>query len=110
MASIKKQLKLKIKEEQKIRASSIKLLKLARKPSVYALDPTMYDKLGSLDRLRYDYRHIHIAYCTYFNNTAYEDIERTCDEMPSDNYLLKLKVEWNSYIRENTDETVCVSA
>jgi len=110
MASIKKQLKTKIKEEQKTRAISIRLLKAARKPSVYSLDPTMYDKLGDLDRLRYNYRHIHIAYCTYFNNTAYEDIERTCDEMPSDNYLIKLKVEWNSFIRENTDEAVCASS
>lgn len=105
----KKQLKLKIKEEQKVRALDIRLLKAARKPSVYDTDPAKYDKLGNLDSLRYHYRHIHIVYCTYFNNTAYEDIERTCDEMPSDNYLTKLKVEWNSFIRENTDEAVCVS-
>lgn len=105
-----KQLKLKIKAEQKEKASAIRLLKLARKPSVYAKDPDMYNKLGDLDSLRYHYRHIHIAYCTYFNNTKYEDIERTCDEMPSNNYLIKLKVEWDSNIREATDETVCVSA
>ena len=103
-------LKKQIKEQQKERAAAIHTLKQGRKPSVYNLNPGLYDKLGDLDRLRYDYRHIHIEYCMFFNNTEYEEIERTCDDPPSENYLLKLKVEWNSYIRENTDETVCVSA
>jgi hypothetical protein len=68
-------------------------LKLARKPHIYNADPAMYNKLGDLSSLRYHYRHIHIAYCEYFNNTPYEDIERTCDEMPSEHYINKLMTE-----------------
>ncbi len=113
MASIRKQLKLKIKEEQKQKASSIRLLKLARKPKVYNTDPSMYDKLGHLETHRYDFRHIHIAYCMFFNNTEYEAIERKCDDIPNSLYIQKLKDEWNRYIEMNTeeivDETVCAS-
>ena len=110
MASIRKQLKLKIKEEQKQKASSIRLLKLARKPKVFDENPTLYRSLGDLDSLRYHYRHIHIAYCEYFNNTSYEDIERKCDDPPSENYINKLMTEWINHVKENTDEALCASA
>lgn len=103
-------LKKQIKEQQKEKAAAIHTLKQGRKPSVYNLNPGLYVKLGNLSNLRYDYRHIHIAYCEFFNGTEYEEIERTCDDPPSQSYIDRLKFGWNSYIKENTDETVCVSA
>jgi len=38
--------------------------------------------LRNLYRFRRDYRHRHIAYCIFFNNTPYENIERKCENYP----------------------------
>ena len=102
-----KQLKNKIKEEQKDRAIKIRILKAARKPSVYNSNPEFYNKLGSLENHQWEYRHIHIAYCKFFNHTPYEKIERTCNEFPSE---YKIDEFINNWTEEIDDEVVCASA
>lgn len=70
-----KELKKQIKEEQKQAAQQIKELKSKRKESSCGY-------VFGLDRKRFDYRHRHIAYCSFFNKTPYEKIELTCREAP----------------------------
>jgi hypothetical protein len=70
-----KELKFKIKEEQKSLAQKIKEAKGKRKELPYGYVP-------GLDYDRDQYRHIHIAYCQFFNNTPYGMIEKECYEDP----------------------------
>lgn len=88
-----KELKNKIKEEQKALAQKIREQKSKRKsmPSGY---------VEGLLRSQYTYRHIHIVYCTFFNNTPYEKIESKCHEKPSSSYLDSIKKRWESQIDE----------
>jgi hypothetical protein len=92
-----KELKNQIKEEQKELASQIKKLKAKRKET-----PDGY--ISGLDRKRSTYRHKHIAYCQFFNQTPYEKIERSCHEGPNtfiiDNYIK----EWYDELEFLTDE------
>ena len=88
-----KELKNKIKEEQKTLAQKIRELKSKRK-SV----PDGY--VQGLFHYQYTYRHVHIAYCTFFNNTPYEKIESKCHEKPTSFKLDNLKKEWESQIDE----------
>jgi len=101
-----KQLKNKIKEEQKDRAVKIRILKAARKPKVFQSNPEFYRKLGYLGSHQYEYRHVHIMYCSFFNKTPYDKIERDCHESPNSFKLDKLRDEWEEEI---CDETVCAS-
>ena len=88
-----KELKNKIKEEQKSLAQQIKEQKGKRKES-----PDGY--VDGLQYNRYNYRHRHIVYCTFFNNTPYEKIERSCHEHPNSTLLENLKENWESKLDE----------
>lgn len=94
-----KELKKKIKEEQKSLAQIIKEKKSRRKKEQYGYVPGLEN---STDK----YRHIHIAYCTFFNDTPYGMIEQTCHEDPNKNRINELKKNWETQI----DEVICDSA
>lgn len=83
-----KELKNKIKEEQKILAQDIKDFKEQRKDS-----PDGY--VEGLWHRQNDYRHIHIAYCQYFNNTPYNLIEQPRDgNKPDSRRLRNISTSW----------------
>lgn len=88
-----KELKNKIKEEQKTLAQKIKEQKGKRKGS-----PGGY--VSGLEYNRYNYRHFHIAYCQFFNNTPYDKIEKSCQEYPNFHRIDELKNKWESKIDE----------
>jgi hypothetical protein len=88
-----KELKNKIKEEQKTLAQKIREHKSQRKL-------VKYGYVEGLVFNQYKYRHTHIAYCTFFNNTPYEKIESKCHEKPSSRKLDDLKKKWESQIDE----------
>ena len=103
----RKELKNKIKEEQKETASAIKILKAARKPRVFESNPDFYKAFGDLETHRFNYRNIHIAYCTFFNNTPYEKIERKCNTDKYDRLINSLKTQWEEEI---SNEVICVAS
>jgi hypothetical protein len=78
-----KELKNKIKEEQKDLAQKIKELKGKRKKVADGL-------VMGLWHYQNDYRHIHIAYCQFFNNTPYDKIENP----RKGNYPVSSKIEF----------------
>jgi len=89
-----KELKLKVKEEQKFLAQEIKEQKGTRKevPDGY-VDGLVYDQN--------DYRHHHIAYCEFFNGTPYALIEQPRDNnKPFSNTLESIKNQWETEIDE----------
>ena len=88
-----KELKNKIKEEQKELAQQIKEFKALRKES-----PDGY--VDGLWHRQDDYRHTHIAYCQFFNNTPYKMIERTCHEDPRKSSIESHMTIWASKIDE----------
>lgn len=88
-----KELKNKIKEEQKTLAQEIKEAKGKRKESQYGY-------VHGLDSKRNDYRHTHIAYCQFFNNTPYNMIEQSCHEDPSKVKIKSHMTIWESKIDE----------
>lgn len=94
-----KELKLKIKEEQKTLALKIKELKRKRKDSPYGF-------VDGLEWATYDFRHKHIAYCQFFNKTPYDKIEKSCKEDPSSHRIETLEKEWKGHL----DEALCHSA
>lgn len=110
----RKELKKQVKEEQKKTAELIKILKPARKPSVYHADSELYDAIrkehGYCSSLQWEYRHRHIMYCYYFNNTPYDAIEQPAtNHRPDAMYLDKIKEEWENCV-EVKDEDLCISA
>ena len=110
----RKELKLQVKEEQKKIAELIKILKPARKPSVYYSDSELYDAIrkehGWVEDLQWKYRHQHIMYCNIFNGTPYDKIENPAENnRPNGFYLDKIKNRWNSMMEEQ-HEDLCVSA
>jgi len=88
-----KELKHKIKEEQKFLAQEIKEGKSRRKqvPDGY-VEGLEYD--------RDEYRHRHIAYCQFFNKTPYNMIERECYDKPRKNTIESHMNAWESQIDE----------
>jgi len=96
-----KELKKKIKEEQKHLALLITNGKSGRKPKHRSSKNTAdYD---SLFRNQWDYRHRHITYCQMFNNTPYELIEQPRDgNKPFSNSLDRIKKEWEGLLDEET--------
>jgi len=94
-----KELKNKIKQEQKELASQIKSLKAERKKA-----PMGY--ICGLDRKRYKYRYRHIAYCQFFNKTPYEKIERSCHEGPNAFIIDDYMKEWYDQIDFITNEDI----
>ena len=94
-----KELKNKIKEEQKELAQDIKNGKTGRKPKNRS-DENM-DDYSDLDWNRSNYRHNHIVYCQLFNNTPYALIEQPRDDnKPMTHRLDKIKQEWEAEIDE----------
>ncbi len=92
-----KELKYKIKEEQKSLAQKIKEQKNKR---IYVPD----GYVSGLDYNRDQFRHIHIAYCQFFNKTPYGMIEQTCHEDPRKSSIKSYMTNWESQI---DDEVVC---
>jgi len=88
-----KELKYKIKEEQKSLAQKIKEQKSKRKESSDGYVLGLFNN-------RYNYRHFHIAYCQFFNNTPYDEIEKSCHEYPNTDRINKLKKNWEIQIDE----------
>ena len=88
-----KKLKHKIKEEQKSLAQIIKEKKSRRKKEPYGYVP-------GLEYSTNNYRHIHIAYCTFFNQTPYGMIESNCHEDPDTDRIDELKKKWETQIDE----------
>jgi len=112
-----KDLKRKIKEEQKSLAQQIKRGKELRKPcnrtDVTEEDRALYyctfgdesDGFANwkIESLSDDYRHKHIVYCTFFNKTPYEMIERTCRENPDSHRIDSIRTKWEGLL----DEVIC---
>ena len=99
-----KELKQKIKEEQKELAQIISRGKYLRKPC-RRTDITKEDKnlyyFGAhyepwkVEELRYNFRHRHIAYCQLFNKTPYSSIETPREEnLPSKSLIKNFENEW----------------
>jgi len=111
-----KDLKNKIKEEQKILALQIRRGKFLRKPdnrtNITKDDKKLfYSTYGfmcwKVEHLSWDYRHKHIAFCNMFYNTPYEKIESPKKNNHPDKKRLELhKKEWEG----DLDETLHNSA
>lgn len=89
-----KDLKNKIKKEQKHLAQEIKELKGKRKESPYGY-------VSGLDYSREDYRHTHISYCQFFNKTPYDMIEKSCYESPNTFIIDRLIKKWEAELNED---------
>jgi len=92
-------LKNKIKQEQKTLAQQIKNGKTGLKPkNRNGENHSDWDNLWWNCR---NYRHQHIAYCQFFNNTPYALIEQPRDNnRPDTRKVDKLKIEWEGQIDE----------
>ncbi len=94
-----KDLKNKIKVEQKVLALKIRNGKFGRKP--HRRDGKNLADWNKLEVNQELYRHRHITYCTMFNNTPYELIEKPRDNnKPSSYYLDQIKKEWEGKLDE----------
>jgi len=96
-----KELKNKIKEEQKTLAQNIKTGKPLRKPKNWNAaseeERQLYFKTSS-----WEYRHRHIVYCQFFNNTPYHMIEQPREgNHPDDYFLKKYRTEWENELDED---------
>jgi len=102
------ELKNKIKEEQKLLAEDIKTGKTGRKPK-----NRNKENSGFYEHLfwnRIEYRHRHIAYCEFFNNTPYEKIEQpSAYNKPNRSKIDSYKKEWGSVIVEFITEEEMVA-
>ena len=112
-----KELKQQIKEEQKQRAQKIIRGKFLRKPK-NRLDLSDSDKKSycwnytnssvydycHVVSLSHDYRHVHIAYCMFFNKTPYEKIESKVreDHAPKKSLIDHYIKQWESLLSEET--------
>jgi len=109
-----KELKLKIKEEQKQLAQKITRGKYLRKPHrrnditdddkrlyFWSSDSNIYYNKHKVERFSNKYRHRHIVYCQMFNGTPYDKIEQPRDENgPSGSLLDSIQKQWESEIDE----------
>lgn len=94
-----KELRKHIKEEQKALATAIKKGKSARKPSNRNDENIGYYNALYWNRINYRYKHI--AYCSMFNKTPYEKIEKPRENNPiNKNRLDTIKREWESLLDE----------
>lgn len=98
----KKELKQKIKEEQKTLAQKIKRCRPLRKPHIYqAASEELQDECKHTWRWSWEFRHKHIIYCNMFNNTPYAMIEQPGDDNgPSSHLLDKIRKEWEDKLDE----------
>ena len=96
------ELKNKIKEEQKYLAHQIKIGKPLRKPRIY--EQADADAIAAYHELEWnqkEFRHTHIMYCQFFNNTPYSLIEQPRDENKPSSYMLNsIKTEWEGLLDE----------
>jgi hypothetical protein len=110
-----KELKNKIKEEQKILAQSIKRGRYLRKPgrrtNLSSEDKKFFVTYGNntyyanwrIDELSNKYRHRHIVYCTMFNGTSYSSIENPREgNSPNGSLLDIIRKDWESLLNEET--------
>ena len=89
-----KELKNKIKEEQKTLAQEIKEYKGFRKECQDGYVEGLWHRQN-------DYRHTHIAYCEFFNRTPYERIEQPSDwNKPNSDRLKFQQMEWTTKLDE----------
>ena len=96
-----KELKHKIKEEQKVLAQKIKTCKPLRKPSIWEAASDETKKLCRWNDYSREYRHRHIIYCHMFNNTPYDAIEQPRDDnRPSTHLLDKIRKDWEGELDE----------
>jgi hypothetical protein len=108
-----KELKNQIKEQQKLLAARLKRIRSVRKPDAYHKAPKEvqeeYNKYGSwkLPYTKDEYRHIHIAYCMFFNKTPYEKIETPRENRKAKTSLIEsYHMEWELKLKED-EEAVC---
>jgi len=94
-----KELKNRIKEEQKSLAQAIRNGKSGRKPR-NRNDDNIPD-WNTLESNQHTYRHQHIVYCNMFNRTPYGLIEQPRDNnTPSKYYLEQIQKQWESELDE----------
>ena len=94
-----KELKNRIKEEQKSLAQAIRNGKSGRKPVNRCNDNT--GDWNTLESNQHTFRHQHIVYCDMFNGTPYNAIEQPRDNnKPSKYYLEQLKNKWEEELDE----------
>ena len=108
-----KELKNKIKEDQKERAHIIRFKKSCRKPAIYEANKEKFDSMPSWYSTYWGFRHTHIAYCMFFNGTLYDDIERPSDDnMPNMKSVESYIDEWKTILntKEDGDETICLDS
>ena len=104
-----KETKQKIKNELTIIAEQIKRGKAVRKPHIYEeAGESDRNANGKLFMNRIDFRHIHIAYCEFFNRTPRAMIEIPRENnMPNSNKIDSFKKAWDLMIEvepENIEE------
>ena len=101
----RKQLRKIIKEELKQAAKEIRQLKFDRKnredgTKVRPLYQTEY----KLSTEQHDYRHKHIAYCMFFFNTPYAEIEVYTEKPLYEHTIDSYKKRWEEKIDERTED------
>ena len=98
----KKELKQKIKEEQKTLAQNIKRCRPLRKPHLFEkASLKLQQECRNGWKWSWEYRHRHIIYCHMFNNTPYELIEQPRDNnRPNSSLLDKIRNDWESKVDE----------
>lgn len=101
----RKELMIKIKEEQKLLAVKIRALKSSRKQGNRKGRP-LYQIEADVDTNKYKYRHVHIAYCEMRGRTRDEIEKPRIDNPASQSRIDKYKKEW----MEQIDEDVCAVA
>lgn len=97
-----KDLKNKIKEEQKALAHKIRVCKPLRKPSSWETASEEAKKLCRWENYGWTFRHRHIVYCNMFNGTPYDKIETTVrnDNRPNTTLLSNIRKEWEEELDE----------
>jgi hypothetical protein len=109
-----KEVKSKIKEEQKELAKRITRGKFLRKAKnraditddekkyfIYKFSDEEHFMNWKVEQLSNDYRHRHIVYCNMFNNTPYDKIEKPREKNSPDGVKLsKIRKSWESMIDE----------
>lgn len=101
-----KELRTTVKAELKVRATELRELKKARKPSVYKtmdINHSRSDLPLLIDDRKWQFRNKHIAYCEFFNRTSREMIEQKFNEEPSECVIDKYKEKWTEIMEAERD-------
>lgn len=97
-----KELKEQTKFELKELAEDIRSWKDIRKPKNREDGVSQWEVDSAIFWRKRDFRHLHIAYCEFFNNTPYEKIEKSCHESPDRGRIDGYKNDWIIKINEET--------